>query len=449
MTIARRIRIFSWIIRDLIVRYKRSLLIGFVVGLFSTLVIGRLAPLFYRTLLKPVERIGIVGDYTVSKLPKPVLQDLSFGLTTVDDAGKPQPGAAESWQVLDAGKTFVFTLRSLTWHSGKSFTARDVNYNIQGVTFTATADRTLTVTLPEAFSPFPTLVSKPLVSVGMIGLGPYRVKNVRLKGDKLDTLRLSPVANYLLPEKEYHFYQTENVAMLAYKRGDVDTLDDITEPHEFSTWVQTTVTSHIDPTRYLALFINLKLKDSQLPDRVFRQALAYATPDFTQEDETFSPIPKTSWAYNDQVRKFPYDEAQAKKQLKNAKFATDSGEFTITTFPQHADIAKRIADSWTSAGIPTKIRVVNFFDRSFQIFLKLQDVPTDPDQYTLWHSQQTETNITGYVNLKVDKLLEDGRREIDTDKRKKIYVDFQRYLVEDVPAIFLYSPKSYTIERKK
>jgi len=75
-------------------------------------------------------------------------------------------------------------------------------------------------------------------------------------------------------------------------------------------------------------------------------------------------------------------------------------------------------------------------------------VPSDPDQYQFWQSTQEDTNITHYTNLKIDKLLEDGRKTLDKDTRKKIYADFQRYLVDDSPVIFLYFPKAYTVERK-
>jgi len=74
-------------------------------------------------------------------------------------------------------------------------------------------------------------------------------------------------------------------------------------------------------------------------------------------------------------------------------------------------------------------------------------VLSDPDQYTLWHSSH-DTNITKYKNLRIDKLLEDGRQVIDLEERQKIYADFQKYLLDDMPAIFLYFPYTFTISRK-
>ena len=138
----------------------------------------------------------------------------------------------------------------------------------------------------------------------------------------------------------------------------------------------------------------------------------------------------------------------AKKLFENPKEGSASARLTISTFSPYLTDAQAIASSWTTFGIPTDVRVVNSVPDNYQVLLSAQDVPPDPDQYPLWHSTQTETNITNYANVKIDKLLEDGRQEMDTIKRKSIYADFQRYLTEDVPAVFLYYAKSYTIVRR-
>ena len=74
-------------------------------------------------------------------------------------------------------------------------------------------------------------------------------------------------------------------------------------------------------------------------------------------------------------------------------------------------------------------------------------MPQDVDQYALWHSDQPN-NITRYVNLRVDKLLEDGRKEMDLEKRKLIYADFQKFIQADPPASFLFFPYIYNVTRK-
>jgi peptide/nickel transport system substrate-binding protein len=91
--------------------------------------------------------------------------------------------------------------------------------------------------------------------------------------------------------------------------------------------------------------------------------------------------------------------------------------------------------------------VVSSVTSDYQILLADFTPPIDPDQYSIWHSTQN-TNFTHFSNLKIDKLLEDGRRTSDQKLRKEIYQDFQRFLLEDCPAVFLFKSNSYSISRK-
>ena len=111
------------------------------------------------------------------------------------------------------------------------------------------------------------------------------------------------------------------------------------------------------------------------------------------------------------------------------------------------DLAQIITKSWEEVNVKTNIQTTSSLPDNFQAFLEIVRLPIDPDQYLLWHSTQT-TNITGYNNPKIDKLLEDGRKTQDRLERERIYGDFQKYLVDDAPAAFLYYPTIYTVKRK-
>ena len=82
------------------------------------------------------------------------------------------------------------------------------------------------------------------------------------------------------------------------------------------------------------------------------------------------------------------------------------------------------------------------------MLLAFWKVPLDPDQYFYWHSTQNLGNIAKYKNVRVDKLLEDGRSTLDFKARKDIYDDFQKVITDDMPAYFLYYPYVYTIARQ-
>jgi len=70
---------------------------------------------------------------------------------------------------------------------------------------------------------------------------------------------------------------------------------------------------------------------------------------------------------------------------------------------------------------------------------------TEPDAYQVWHSSQAAnkgSNHIGYKNPRVDKILEDYRREFDAKKRVELYREFQKILQDEQPYTFLFTPKS-------
>lgn len=447
MAVFRRTRYWYLLIRELGRTYKTALGVGFVVGLTASILFWRVYPLLRATFSSSTERIGVVGEFTPSSLPAEIQASISQGLTRIAADGSVQSALATSWEATNSGKTYLFTLQEdVSWQGGKELLAKDVNYNIRSVTFTPLGDHTLQATLENAYSPFPTLVAKPIFLPGLRGVGAYRVARIQLKGDRVVYLKLLPVDDARLPAKEYRFYRTEATLIEGYKMGDIDILKDVSREAALGNWGRLNVVEEIHYNRVVALFFNLG--NQVLGEKNVRHGLAYAVPEFGEE-HAFSPISKTSWAYTDHVKKFGFDLDKAEGLLSAAGIATASAELTITTFAPYLERAQAIANSWTALGVKTNVKVENVVPEDYQVLLTAQELPPDPDQYPFWHSTQTQTNITGYVNVKIDKLLEDGRQIQDREERKIIYGDFQRRLVEDAPAIFLYYPKTYTIRRGK
>src|SRR5262249_52035424 len=54
-----------------------------------------------------------------------ILGDVLMGLTTLDAAGRPIPGAAERWEVSKDGKVWTFHIRKHQWSDSKPVTAED------------------------------------------------------------------------------------------------------------------------------------------------------------------------------------------------------------------------------------------------------------------------------------------------------------------------------------
>ncbi|MBI4099649.1 ABC transporter substrate-binding protein [Candidatus Microgenomates bacterium] len=426
----------------LAITYIRAHWYFFLIGLALALALFFLGPNLQS---KQIETVGFVGDYTVSNLPLSIQKEISFGLTTVQASGEVAPGVAKSWVITDSGRTVTFALNtSLRWQNGESVSADSINYNLKSVLLTRPAPDQIRLALKEPFAPLLTVVSQPLFKNGLVGLGRWRVDGVNFNGRFVQSLTLSDSQSGL--RKLYKFYPDEKSVTVALKLGAINKAIDLHNAANFQTDSHYQVESRLATTTLATLFFNLE--KNNFDDKSFRQGLIYALPDqFSQGEAVDSPIPQGNWAKTVQAKKYPQNFDLAKKLLSSSASKSAQIKITIQTIPELEDVAKQIVTAWQKAGITTTIQVTDVPDPTFDTYLAFMELPTDPDQYLLWHSTQP-TNISHYKSPKVDKLLEEGRRTLDEKERKSIYADFQRALTEDAPAAFLFYPKLYTITRK-
>lgn len=391
--------------------------------------------------------IGITGRYTVSNLPVSILDMIGDGLTKLNVSGTVEPDLASSWETPDKGKTWTFRLKdNLFWQDGKKVVSSGILYQFSDVTIEIPDDKSITFKLQNPYSAFPTVVSKPTFKSGLLGTGEYRVTKISLNGSVVEELIIKNKSGATII---YKFNPTEEKTKLALKLGEVDRITDILDPSPFDSWGKMKISEKANTGQYVAIFFNTQ--DKLFAEKNIRQALSYAI-DKNQLNgqRAIGPISIDSWAYNPQVKPYDYDAAKAKTMVNDYKKSAQMTELSVnlSTTPILLDAAEKIAKYWEAIGIKVNLQVISQIPSDYQAFLAIFDVPDDPDQYSMWHSTQKATNITHYENPRIDKLLEDGRSEINVDARKKIYFDFQRFLVEDSPAAFLYYPTTYTIGRK-
>lgn len=443
----KKLQYLFFFLQTFLSRHKGVLFLSFFLGFLITAIARLLFPYLTSAVATKTITIGLVGQYSEDTLPNSVQNKISMGLTRLDTSGEASPAAALSWKINEKGTVYTINLNTaLKWHDGKSFTASDVTYQLKGAQFKVVKKDTIEISLTDPYSPLPVLLSRPLIRDNLVGLGPYVVTREDFKGDILTEITLTPQKEGSLPILRYRFYNNSQDAILAFKMGEIDTLENISNPEQLSSWKNATVVENNEYDRYVGVFFNIR--NSSFKEKEIRQALAYATAPIEPYEKTQTPISPLSWAYSKRIRLYEYDPGSALKILNNSPIASESSQITISTFPSLLTTAQKVKDSWEKVGVRSKIKVETEIPDNFEVMILSQRIPSDPDQYQYWESNQDQTNITGYSNPKIDKLLEDGRRELDEEKRKKIYADFQRYLVDDAPVIFLYYPKSYTISRK-
>ncbi|TCK61791.1 peptide-binding protein [Seleniivibrio woodruffii] len=240
-----------------------------------------------------------------------------------------------------------------------------------------------------------------------------------------------------------------------------------------------------DKHKYLASsyeYVGYNLRKPMFQDKRVRQALSYATPKqdiikgirFGMGVEATGPFkPGTIW-YNPDVKKYDYNIEQAKKLLAEAGYKDTNGDgivekdgkplkFELITNQGNSvrtSTAEVLQKSWEKVGVKVEIRVLEWATfineyinkQKFDAVMLGWNITNDPDLYDVWHSANCggqKLNFICYKNAEFDKLLIEGRKEFDTEKRKEYYFKAQEILAEEQPYTFLYVPDALVAVNKR
>lgn len=182
------------------------------------------------------------------------------------------------------------------------------------------------------------------------------------------------------------------------------------------------------------------------------------------------PIPPVSWAADPSIQGWPHDPERAKKLLEDAGYRLNANGirekdgkplvidyYATKGHPLIEAIALQAQKDWSALGMEVNVHFVDFNillekhmePGNFNVTFSGFSLGVDPDSfYNIYHSSSAQVNDQGlvkgnnvarYRNPVVDELLEQGRRTMDIEKRKQIYSDFQRRIIDDAPHIWIYA----------
>lgn len=446
-----------------------SSIIGAIV-IFSILV-PTLAQTFE---FKPRVYVGLVGKYNLDNLPDEVTSLISSGLTKLEEDGSTKTNLAERVSIEDDGQSYRYVLKkNLKWQDGKSLEPSDINLQLKDTQVVATKND-IVFKLPAPFAPFQSVAAKPLLRKteqkhrlfftreNVIGLGDYFVSDYSLKSNHLSQIVLDSATE----RRIFRFYLSEDQLVLAFKRGEIDIIDNLHTTHGLEGWTNISIEKTVRNDRYLGLFFD---NHNPLFTKNVRQALSYATNKPTDKTRAIGPINPNSWAYLVGGKTYAYDLERAIERIL-ADLPQLPFVVSLTTTNEFQKEAEKIKSEWDSFFLAAKeacnnskdlkdkticdnlnaqinLKVTNFPDlNNYEALLIGQEIAGDPDQYQLWHSDQP-SNFTHYKNTRIDSLLERGRTTINQTERKEIYEEFQQFFLEDAPAIFIRHLETYRVTR--
>jgi ABC-type transport system substrate-binding protein len=448
-----RTRFLFWLIKAYLKKWGKTIVFSFIVGLLFFFLLVKYSNVILRVI--PLERkeiIGMVGEYTISSIPSDIVKKVSRGLTTIQEDGSVKPDLASSWQILNNEQTYVFYLRKNTkFNDGSTLTSKSVNYDFTDVQVSRPDDYTIVFTIKNKYAPFLVTVSRPVFNKGYVGTGEYKINNIELNGNFIKSMQLLSTKDRF-KSQTYIFYPTNEALKTAFTLGEVTQAVGLTDTtiagKSFEAFPNVQKQQKTDYEKLVTLFYNTN--DPVLSDKKLRDGLSYAVPDtFAYGERIYFPYTPKSKFYNTELAPHTLDLDHAKLLLSSTQDASGSAlpVLHLKTLSKYRPAANILVEEWKKAGITVKVEEVDGLPRDFQMYLGDFRVPKDPDQYSLWHSSQ-RNNITQFKSLRIDKLLEDGRRTADVNERIKIYYDFQKYLIDESPAIFLYFPYEYIYTRK-
>ena len=395
---------------------------------------------------------GFIGTYQEHDLPIEVLRLISQGLVKADEAGRLKPNLVNDWQVNNDATEFKFQLKdNLYWSDGARVKSSDLDFSIPDTQVSFPDDKTIDFKLKEAYSPFPGLLTKPIVRKNtLIGIGPYTITKIEKSRIFITKLTLKP-QQINMPILYIRFYPNEKVGLTGFSLGEIEGIFGLNSNKDFSNNSQIQIRQITDFSKIVTIVFNNK--DSIFSNRSIRQVLSYLAPEIKDKVEANNPYPNFYWAYNPDSKKYLSNRKEAEAALARAKNNIPDDKLKegiiLTSAPHLEQIGNQIVNEWKSLGFDAKVRVEPGIPQNFKALLITQSIPPDPDQYLLWHSSQEKTNLSKYSSLRVDKDLEEGRKAIKEEDRKVKYFDFQKTLLEDAPAVFLYFPKYNIVYLKK
>lgn len=314
------------------------------------------------------------------------------------------------------------------------------------------------------------------LNIKPIGSGPYRFSSfVKNDDGRIVSYKLEDWPQYYggqphIGEIEFKCYDTEDALINAFNDNDINNIGYLSGENVSRLKFKNRVAlEQIKMPRYYALFFN-QMQSKALADKNVRLALNEATDRVSIVNKTMdgaaflinSPMMGGILDINASVRTYDYDVDQAKSVLKASGWTPNSDgvlmrgkdalelKITTSTWPEIASVAKQVKEQWEKIGAKVTVETLPISqlqqiikDRSYQIMLFGEFLSIDPDPYPYWHSSQRQEpglNLALYRNDTADKLMEEARQTLNPLERMQKYDEFQKILIEDIPAVFLYSP---------
>jgi len=394
------------------------------------------------------------------------------------------PDLAEKWEISKDGKEITFWLREgIQFHHGYGeMTAEDVKFSFDRIIdpesespeaiewdaldhveiidrykvkliLKEPSARLFTATLPMISG---LIVSKKAVedmgkekfNFNPVGTGPYEfvhwIPNQEItltvfkdywgEPPKIENLKFIPMPELFTAE-------------MALEAGEIDVVSVLSE--ESIRRFQENPNFKVYPNPDMAIWrIRFNVSKPPLDNIKVREALRYATDvDEIIEAVFMGMVPRAYTFLPPGVLGYwedaPHDEVNIEKAKKLLAEAGYSDGLTLTILgmkPQKADVAAEVIQSqWKKIGVDLEIHILEsgaMIDAAkkgtYHMVWNRSGLNADPTYCTIWYVCDGEWDFSHWCNREYDRLVREGDRTFDVEKRAEIYRKVQKIMHDDV-----------------
>lgn len=324
-----------------------------------------------------------------------------------------------------------------------------------------------------------------------IGSGPYKFSAFKNQPDGYINLYvLKRDDNYFgvrpyLDKINFVFYQSEDDKIKAFNSGTIDGFEladfgktpKINFPHQIFAprmlkYYAIFFNSYSHPAfkdKNVRLALNLAANRGEIIERIFNgqateifgplgplfektgeNGLNYQKEGFSVE-KSMAVLEETGWRLNeDNIR-----EKNFKEEIIKLEF-----NLMVPEISYLVEIANLIQKNWEKIGVKLNLSIRPLSEinngiiksRDYQMIFFGNILGENPDLFSFWHSSQRlypGFNLALYENSAADRLIESIRENLDEEKRMTDLVSLQSLIIQDQPAVFLYSPNYLYVSQKK
>lgn len=419
------------------------------------------------------------------------------GLLQYDQHGHLRPDLAESWHAVK-DHTFIFKLHpDARFHTGAPVTAGDVKFSLeymrnpknaaylspqmQDIASIDVLDKhTVRVQLHRPVVTFPLYLAEPeapiverkaLVANGtnFVGAGPFTIASVE-QGSKVVVARYPHFYQKGLPKLqsiEFIAYADDTARVSALQAGNVDIIEYV--PWQAMPAIRRNKNLILQNTEGPFMYLVFNVTSGVFKDPRVRKAVGYAinrrdilaAAFFGQGAALWGvPVPHSSPYFDKTYADFwRYDPELAKHMVTSARVPSGQTVNLLSTsqYGMHKDTAEVVQAALSSIGLqvklnlpdwPTRVDLGNKGQYDFAVMGSAGDY-NDPDFLTSFVSgPPSYIRSYGFNDPGIDALLARGRSTTNVGKRKKIYAQVQRLMVEKAPLVGLsWRAQGYAFKR--